>query len=74
MQPLNKVILYLFISVLFPIQMIAQINTQTVALMSASKNLDYEARTNYADAVIKAKKNGWAISYLNKNKSRVSLM
>lgn len=54
--------------------MIAQINTQNVALMSASKNLDYEARTNYADAVIKAKKNGWAISYLNKNKSRVSLM
>jgi hypothetical protein len=74
MQPLNKVILYLFIAVLFPVQMIAQINTQTVALMSASKNLDYEARTNYADAVIKAKKNGWAISYLNKNKSRVSLM
>ncbi len=74
MQPLNKVILYLFIAVLFPVQMIAQINTQNVALMSASKNLDYEARTNYADAVIKAKKNGWAISYLNKNKSRVSLM
>jgi len=69
-----KIFLYLFFAVILPIQNFAQINTQTVALLSASKNMDYEARSNYADAVIKAKKNGWALNYLNKNKSRVSLM
>ena len=69
-----KIFIYLFFSVILPFQNFAQINTQTVALLSASKNLDYEARTNYSDAVIKAKKNGWALNYINKNKSRVSLM
>ncbi len=57
-----------------PTLLLAQINTQSIALREASKQLDFESRTNYADAVIKAKKNGWAIHYLNKNKSRVSLM
>lgn len=71
---LYKTIVFLFFAVFLPYQIFAQINTQTVALLSASKNMDYEARTNYADAVIKAKKNGWALNYINKNKSRVSLM
>lgn len=69
-----KIFIYLFIAFCLPIKLIAQINTQTVALMTASKNLDYEARTNYADAVIKAKKNGWALSYTTKNKSQASLI
>ena len=69
-----KILITLVILYNLPTQVVAQMNTQTVALMDASKKLDFDARTNYADAVIKAKKNGWAINYLNKNKSRVSLM
>ncbi len=69
-----KLIFALLLLCYLPNHLLAQINTQAVALMDASKKLDFEARTNYADAVIKAKKNGWAINYLNKNKSRVSLM
>ena len=69
-----KILITLVILYNLPSQVVAQMNTQTVALMDASKKLDFDARTNYADAVIKAKKNGWAINYLNKNKSRVSLM
>ena len=73
-RTLIKTVVYLLLAFFLPVQSMAQINTQTVALMSAAKNLDFEARINYADAVIKAKKNGWALNYLNKNKSRVSLM
>ena len=69
-----KLVFVIFLLCYLPTHLVAQINTQAVALMDASKKLDFEARTNYADAVIKAKKNGWAINYLNKNKSRVSLM
>ncbi len=69
-----KLIFALLLLCYLPNHLLAQINTQAVALMDASKKLDFEARTNYADAVIKAKKNRWAINYLNKNKSRVSLM
>lgn len=69
-----KFIFLFFLSTCLPNFIVAQINTQAVALMDASKKLDFEARTNYADAVVKAKKNGWPINYLNKNKSRVSLM
>ncbi len=71
---LFKILLILFFTYNLPIQLVGQINTQAVALLDASKKLDFETRNNYADAVIKAKKNGWAINYLNKNKSRVSLM
>lgn len=71
-QLFNTIIIFFLVSV--PFTIFAQINTQRVALLSASKNMDFEARTNYADAVIKAKKNGWALNYINKNKSRVRLM
>ena len=69
-----KLVFVIFLLCYLPTHLVAQINTQAVALRDASKKLDFEARANYADAVIKAKKNGWAINYLNKNKSRVSLM
>ncbi len=59
-----KLVFTLLLLCYLPKHLLAQINTQAVALMDASKKLDYEARTNYADAVIKAKKNGWAINYL----------
>ena len=69
-----KLVFVIFLLCYLPTHLVAQINTQAVALRDASKKLDFEARANYADAVIMAKKNGWAINYLNKNKSRVSLM
>ena len=46
-----KLVYVIFLLCYLPTHLVAQINTQAVALMDASKKLDFEARTNYADAV-----------------------
>ena len=75
MQRFRYIILfYLMVICILPIKSYTQVNTQSVVLREVSKKLDFESRNNFSDAVIKAKKNGWAINYLNKNNARVSLM
>ncbi len=75
MQRFRYIILFcLMVICILPIKSYTQVNTQSVVLRDVSKKLDFESRNNFSDAVIKAKKNGWAINYLNKNNARVSLM
>ena len=72
-RPLFKILFFIAVFA-FPVIGLAQTKTQSLTLVNTSKNLDFDARTNYAEAVIKAKKNGWALNYYNKNNSLVSLM
>jgi len=52
----------------------AQQETRRDLLLTAAKNMDIEARSTYAEAIIKAKQNGWALSYKSRNKSIATLM
>ncbi|MEN9701119.1 MAG: hypothetical protein RIR55_434, partial [Bacteroidota bacterium] len=72
-RPLFKLLFFIAVFA-FPVMVTAQTKTQSLTLVNTSKNLDFDARTNYAEAVIKAKKNGWTLNYYNKNNSLVSLM
>jgi len=52
----------------------SQIETQKLVLLQSAKNLDQVARTNYANAIVKAKTNGWALSYTSRNHQKSTLI
>ncbi len=73
--PYMKKSVFLFLLHLIAYQVVfAQLETRRDLLLTAAKNMDIAARSTYAEAIIKAKQNGWALSYKSRNKSTATLM
>jgi hypothetical protein len=52
----------------------AQIGTQKVVLTNTAKSLESESRSNFSEAIIKAKQKGWPIEYKSKDNKTSSLV
>ncbi len=71
---MKKFFLILFVNLLFYQAVFSQLETRRDLLLTAAKNMDIAARSSYSEAIIRAKKNGWALSYKSRNKSSATLM
>ena len=71
---MKKTVLLLLIHLITYHVVFAQLETRRDLLMVAAKNMDIAERSSYAAAIIKAKQNGWALSYKSRNKSTATLM
>ena len=67
--------LFLFIIGLFiSVSIFAQNETRKLVLTNTAKSLELTSRSNYSNAIIKAKENGWPLIYKSKNNRTVNLM
>ena len=71
---MKKIILFSILNFIAVQIVLAQSITNTALLLNVSKSMDIEARSTYASAIIKAKQNGWALSYKSRNNSSATLM
>jgi hypothetical protein len=71
---MRKSFFLLIICTVVSYYLFAQIGTQKVVLTNTAKSLESESRSNFSEAIIKAKQKGWPIEYKSKDNKTSSLV